>query len=92
MSILYYVDDTILLDKANRKNIMASKSLMKSFELFPIFKVNFFKSSFGVFELEKSIIGDCVEKLNYGILKFPSTYLELLYERRRYGNLFLKNV
>lgn len=49
ISILQYADDTVFFGEATMSNVKAIKAMLRSFELVSGLKINFAKSSFGVF-------------------------------------------
>lgn len=75
LSLLQYVDDTILFGVASMKNVRAIKVILRSFELVSGLKINFAKSSFGTIGMSEQWMKSVASYLNCRLLSVPFSYL-----------------
>ena len=75
IGILQYADDTIFFGEASMQNVRAIKAILRTFEMVSGLKINFAKSSFGVFGMSQQWTLQAADYLNCSLLSFPFTYL-----------------
>ena len=75
ISILQYADDTIFFGEVVTENLMAIKTILRSFELASGLKINFAKSSFGAFGQSQQWKQQAATFLHCGLLTLPLVYL-----------------
>ena len=89
ISILQYADDTIFFGEAVRENLMAIKTILRTFELASRLKINFAKNSFGAFGQSQQWKQQAANYLHCGLLTFPLVYLGIpLGENPRRGQMW----
>lgn len=92
VSLLQFVDDTIFFAENTLQNIICIKSIMRSFELVFVLKVNFHKSSLGGIAVNAHFIHRYAHLLNCSSMSLPFTYLgipiRVNLRRECVGNIF----
>lgn len=78
ISILQYADDIVFFGDATMQNVVAIKTMLRSFEMVSGLKINFAKSYFGAFGVSDEWVYHASTVLNGRLLLMPFSYLELL--------------
>jgi len=74
-SMLQFIDNTIFFCKADVKNIMTIKCVLKCFELVSGLKINFTKSKIVGLGVKDNVLHKFSEILNCSIMEVPFKYL-----------------
>lgn len=74
-SLLQFVDDTILMGKRNWENLWRIKTILRSFELVSILRVNFSKSNLIGFNLKEDFMNVASIFLSCCITSLPFRFL-----------------
>ncbi|GLT50540.1 hypothetical protein SLA2020_240210 [Shorea laevis] len=77
ISLLQFVDDTVILGKANGENIFIVKTILRWFELMSRLRINFRKSSIVRFNVAQRWLNGAANVLRFGVGELPFVYLEM---------------
>ncbi|RZC27731.1 putative ribonuclease H protein [Glycine soja] len=75
INILQYADDTIFVGEATWDNVIAMKTMLRGFELASGLKINFSKSSVGIFGAHSNWVQEAARFLNCRTMETPFLYL-----------------
>ncbi|GLT99814.1 hypothetical protein SLE2022_172280 [Rubroshorea leprosula] len=75
VSLLQFADDTVILGKANKENVLMVKAILRWFELMSGLRINFSKSSVYGFNVTDSWVRGVAGVLHCGVGKAPFIYL-----------------
>jgi len=81
VSLSQFANDTFFPCEPSINNILAIKSMLRSFELTSGFRINFHKSKIGGVGIQEEIIYTYAKTLNCSQMKIPFTYLGLPNDR-----------